>query len=55
MLLYPKHLDNIKYDLVLGKDDKKVELKIRSIDLNHDKDNFDEYICEIKKRVEELL
>ncbi|TLT08588.1 restriction endonuclease [Aliarcobacter thereius] len=55
MLLYPKHLDNIKYDLVLGKDDKKVELKIRCIDLNYDKDGFDEYICEIKKRVEELL
>jgi 5-methylcytosine-specific restriction enzyme subunit McrC len=52
MLLYPRHLDEIKYDLVLGKDDKKVELKIRSIDLNFSGNDFKEYIEEIKKRME---
>ena len=54
MLLYPKHLDNIKYDLVLGKDDKKVELKIRTIDLNFSGNEYKEYIEEIKLRVESL-
>ena len=54
MLLYPRHLDEIKYDLGLGKDDKKVELKIRSIDLNFMGNNFKEYIEEIKNRVDEL-
>lgn len=53
-LFYPKHLDEIKYDLVLGKDDKKVELKIRSIDLNFSGNDYKEYIDEIRKRVESL-
>lgn len=52
MLLYPRHLDEIKYDLILGKDDKKVELKIRSIDLNFSGNDYKEYIEEIKNRVE---
>lgn len=54
MLLYPRHLDEIKYDLILGKDDKKVELKIRSIDLNFMGNDYKEYIDEIRKRVEIL-
>ena len=54
MLLYPKHLDEVKYDLVLGKDDKKVQLKIRSIDLNFMGNDYKEYIDEIRKRVESL-
>ncbi len=53
-LFYPKHLDEIKYDLVLGKDDKKVQLKIRSIDLNFMGNDYKEYIDEIRKRVESL-
>lgn len=48
MLLYPKHLDEIKYDLVLGKDDKKVELKIRSIDLNFSGNDYERYIKNMK-------
>ncbi|MCT7616708.1 McrC family protein [Aliarcobacter butzleri] len=55
MLFYPKHLDEIKYDLVLGKDDKKVELKIRTIDLDYDKDSFNEYIYEIRNRIGEIV
>ncbi|OCL83413.1 McrC family protein [Arcobacter porcinus] len=50
MLLYPKHLDNIKYDLVLGKE-SLVNLKIRSIDLNYDENSFDRYIKEIKQNI----
>lgn len=54
MLLYPKYLENYSFDLVLGKDDKKVNLKIRCIDLNYNKDGFGEYIIEIKSRVGNL-
>lgn len=55
MLLYPKHLDNIKYDLVLGNIENMVNLKIKCIDLNHDRNGFDEYICEIKERIKDIL
>ncbi|MDD2640761.1 MAG: restriction endonuclease, partial [Arcobacteraceae bacterium] len=55
MLLYPKHLDEIKYNLVLGKEDKKVELKIQSIDLNYDGNDFTEYIETIKHKVREIV
>lgn len=51
MLLYPKHLDNIKYDLVLGKE-SIVNLKIRTIDLNFSGNNYKEYIDEIMERME---
>ena len=54
MLFYPKHLDEIKYDLVLGKDDKKVELKIRTIDLDFDGNDYRKYVDEIRKRAERL-
>ena len=54
MLLYPKHLDEIKYNLILGKEDIKVKLKIRSIDLNFSGNSYKKYIEEIRKRVEEL-
>lgn len=52
MLLYPRHLDEIKYDLVFGKDDKKVDLKIRSIDLDFSGNDYKVYIDEIIKRME---
>ena len=54
MLLYPKDEKDVIYDLVLGKDDKKVELKIRTIDLNFSGNEYKEYIEEIKLRVESL-
>lgn len=54
MLLYPKHLDNVKYDLVLGKE-SIVNLKIRTIDLNFSGNNYKEYIDEIRERVEIVL
>ncbi|MFY4763921.1 McrC family protein [Aliarcobacter butzleri] len=53
MLLYPKHLDNIKYDLVLGKE-RIVNLKIRTIDLNFSGNKYKEHIDEIRKRLDGL-
>jgi len=54
MLLYPKHLDVIAEDMMLGNNDNKVELKMRSIDLNFD-GGYDEYIYEMKKRLESII
>jgi 5-methylcytosine-specific restriction enzyme subunit McrC len=51
MLLYPKHLFDIKEDLKLGDGENLVNLKMRSIDLSFD-GGYDEFIEEIKKRVE---
>ncbi|WP_323589395.1 McrC family protein [Aliarcobacter butzleri] len=53
MLLYAKHLDNVKYDLVLGKE-SIVNLKIRTIDLNFSANNYKEYIDEIMERLGHL-
>ncbi len=53
MLLYPKHIDNIEKTIVLGDNHKKVELKMRSIDLDFD-GGYDEYIDEIKNRLEKI-
>jgi 5-methylcytosine-specific restriction enzyme subunit McrC len=53
MLLYPKHLLIVKEALKLGVGDKMINLKMRSIDLESEKE-FDEYVEEIKKRLEEL-
>lgn len=53
MLLYPKHLKDIKERLVLGENNKKVELKMRSIDLDFN-GGYVEYIKEIRNRMEKL-
>ncbi|MFW3343301.1 McrC family protein [Aliarcobacter butzleri] len=55
MLLYPKNEKDMISDLVLGEDDNKVELKIQTIDLNYDKDSFNEYIYEIRNRIGEIV
>ncbi|MCG3701843.1 McrC family protein [Aliarcobacter butzleri] len=55
MLLYPKHLDDIDKNILLGENEKKVELKIRTIDLDYDKDSFNEYIYEIRNRIGEIV
>lgn len=54
MLLYPKHLEDVNEDLELGKDDKMVNLKMRSVDLDFVDDGYEEYIEEIKERLENL-
>ena len=54
MLLYPKHYNKIvDEDLKLGKNDKMIELKMRSIDLDFN-GGYDEYIEEIKNRLERI-
>ncbi|MCK5294357.1 MAG: restriction endonuclease, partial [Arcobacteraceae bacterium] len=54
MLLYPEHRNKkVNEDLKLGKDDKMIELKMRSIDLDFD-GGYDEYIYEIKNRLENI-
>ena len=51
MLLYPQHIHLVDEELVLGKDDKIVNMKMKSINLDFD-GGYDEYIKEIQNRVE---
>jgi 5-methylcytosine-specific restriction enzyme subunit McrC len=53
MLLYPKHMQNVNESLKLGKDDKIINLEMRSIDLNFS-GSYREFIEEIKERLESL-
>ena len=53
MLLYPKHLFDIKQDLKLGIGDNLVELKMRSLDLNFE-GKYEEFIEKIKIKMEKL-
>lgn len=59
MLLYPKNLNekdlNNKEPIYLGNNDRKVELKIRYIDLNFNEHNFEKYIEEIKNRIRIII
>jgi len=53
MLLYPKHFkhnEELRRELMLGENYKKVELLMRSVDLDFD-GGYEEFIDEIKKRV----
>ena len=54
MLLYPQHIYNVDENLELGKDENKIELKMKSIKLDFDGDVFEEYVEEIKQRVMEI-
>jgi 5-methylcytosine-specific restriction enzyme subunit McrC len=54
MLLYPKHLEHFDYAMVLGKDEKEIGLKIKSIDLACGSCEYIEFIKEIKKRLEQI-
>jgi 5-methylcytosine-specific restriction enzyme subunit McrC len=53
MLLYPQHIHSVKEELVLGKEDKIVNMKMRSINLDFN-GGYDEYIKEIQSRVKLL-
>lgn len=55
MLLYPKHLENFDYDLVLGVNGDEIFMKIKSLDLGLDGCSYGEYIGEIRKRIGEIL
>ncbi len=54
MLLYPKHLEHFDYEMALGKDEKEIGLKIRSVDLGCENCGYSEFIDEMKKRMGEL-
>jgi len=54
MLLYPKHLKNIQEDLQLGTNQHKINLFVRTIDLDSEL-NYKEYITEIKNRVKKIM
>lgn len=51
MLLYPQHIVRVKEDLELGKNDKMIELKMRSIDLDFD-GGYGEFIDIIRERLQ---
>ena len=55
MLLYPKHLEHFDYDLVLGEKGEEVKMKIKSLDLWFENCKFDEFVVEIKKRLEKMI
>lgn len=50
MLLYPQHIASVKEDLKLGKDDKMIELKMRSIDLDFD-GGYGEFVDTMRERL----
>ncbi|WP_324173029.1 McrC family protein [Sulfurimonas sp.] len=54
MLLYPKHLDEIDKTIVLGENDNKVELQMKSVDLDF-YGGYYEYIEEIRNRLEKII
>jgi 5-methylcytosine-specific restriction enzyme subunit McrC len=54
MLLYPKHLEHFDYEMSLGKDDKEISLKVRSIDLACGNCGYGEFVEEIKNRIGDL-
>jgi 5-methylcytosine-specific restriction enzyme subunit McrC len=54
MLLYPKHLEDVDEDLVLGKDEDAVELKMRSVDLDFD-GGYEKYIDKMRLSMKEIL
>lgn len=55
MLLYPKHLEDVREDLMLGKDEKAVELKMRSVDLGYIYGQYKDFIMAIKCSIEGIL
>lgn len=54
MLLYPKYSYDINKKIILGENHKKIELKIRTVDLNFSGNDYKAYIDEIRNRIEEL-
>jgi len=53
MLLYPKHIEDVDDNLELGKGDKLIRLKMKSLDLGFD-GGYKIYIDTIKNRLEKI-
>ena len=54
MLLYPKYLNDVDENLVLGKDGECVNLAMRSLDLEFD-GRYKEFMVEMENRIEEIV
>lgn len=54
MLLYPKHLEDVDEDLMLGQDNNGVELKMRSVDLCFD-GGYEAFLNICHKRIKEKI
>ena len=54
MLLYPKYIDGVYENLVLGKDEECVNLAMRSLDLEFD-GGYEGFVVEMGKRIEEIV
>ncbi|WP_428024933.1 McrC family protein [Arcobacter sp.] len=54
MLLYPKHLDDIDKEIILGDNERQVKLKIKSIDLDFD-GNYESYLNNINNKLKEII
>lgn len=55
MLLYPKYREDVNKYLILGENEKMVELWVKTVDLDFEGDGFDGYVSEIKNEMEEIL
>jgi 5-methylcytosine-specific restriction enzyme subunit McrC len=53
MLLYPKHLIDLDDNLILGKNEDKIYLRLKSIHLNF-KGGYKDFIKEMKERLEKI-
>jgi hypothetical protein len=54
MLLYPKHVDDVCENLVLGKDEDSVNLAMRSLDLEFEGE-YEGFVMEMRKRVIKIV
>ncbi len=54
LLLYPKHHVDVQEDLVLGRGDDEIYLKMRSLDLGYN-GRYEGFVEEMRKRVEEII
>lgn len=54
ILLYPKHIVDLDEKLKLGKDEKCINLVMKSIDLESEQTKYEDYIENIKNRLEKI-
>ncbi len=55
ILLYPKYNDEIKNSFVLGDNERKVPLEIRTLDLKMEINTYSNYIKKITKEIKEII
>jgi 5-methylcytosine-specific restriction enzyme subunit McrC len=52
MLLYPKYQEKIDYNLYLGSGEKKINLLIKTMNLDCEECSYDKYISKMKRRID---